>query len=208
MQLQPEMARQFAGLVQGLLLQTIEWLAGAMEAAGTNTPLPVSVSTVSPVSAPKSVTEGSSEGDDAPGAPPAREGAKGVLLLACATRMFEQKNLREVLDGFVRALPSRDQLASLGVDLGELVFLGTHGVDSWEPCVFAEELQDLASLMDEDYLSRRMLGAGETLLKQYVMLQSERLGTLVKKSLAVSDWLTRKEPRDARPVVDIVIGEV
>lgn len=53
-----------------------------------------------------------------------------------------------------------------------------------------------------------MLGAGETLLKQYVMLQSERLGALVKKSLAVSDWLTRKEPRDARPVVDIVIGEV
>jgi hypothetical protein len=71
-----------------------------------------------------------------------------------------------------------------------------------------EELQDLASLMDEDYLSRRMLGAGETLLKQYVMLQSERLGALVKKSLAVPDWLTRKEPRDARPVVDIIIGEV
>jgi hypothetical protein len=119
MQLQPEMARQFAGLVQGLLLQTIEWLAGAMEAAGTNTPLPASGTTVSPASTAKSAADGASESDEVQHAPPVREGAKGVLLLACAARMFEQKNLREVLDGFVRALPSRDQLATLGVDLGE-----------------------------------------------------------------------------------------
>lgn len=112
MTLQPEMARQFAGLVQGLLFQALEWLAVAMEAAASpaNTTMSVPV--------PAAAAAGSG-GDAVVAVPhPVREGAKGVLLLACAARMFEQKNLAECLDGFVRALPSRDQLASLGVDMG------------------------------------------------------------------------------------------
>ena len=72
----------------------------------------------------------------------------------------------------------------------------------------AEELHDLSAMRDEEAASHRLIQAGEVLLKHYVMLQSERLGALIKKSLSTSDWLTRKEPRDARPVVDIVIEEV
>jgi hypothetical protein len=41
-----------------------------------------------------------------------------VLVLGCGARAFEQTHLRECLDGFVRALPSRDELAPLGVDYG------------------------------------------------------------------------------------------
>ena len=115
MQLQPEMARQFAGLVQGLLMQSMEWLASALEAATT----PGSTTSDTPIlSAPAAAAAGSDEASAA--APATRGGAQGILLLACAARSFEQKNLRECLDGFVRALPSRDQLSALGVDLGKI----------------------------------------------------------------------------------------
>ncbi len=40
------------------------------------------------------------------------------LVFACGARAFEQTHLRECLDGFVRALPSRDEVAPLGVDYG------------------------------------------------------------------------------------------
>ncbi len=66
----------------------------------------------------------------------------------------------------------------------------------------------MAVLLDEEQLAQRILTAGEHLLKHYVMLQGERLGALVKKSLSTSDWLTRKEPRDSRAVVDVLVDEV
>ncbi len=93
MKLLPDMARQFAGLVQGLLLQAIHWLSSILEAT-----------IGSPVEA---VSLG------APRLPPA-----AVLVYACGARVFEQAHLRECLDGFVRALPSREEVAPLGVDYG------------------------------------------------------------------------------------------
>ena len=92
MKLLPDMARQFAGLVQGLLLQAIHWAAATVEAT-------VCSESTSPAS-----------GKLMPSA---------VLVYACGMRAFEQTHLRECLDGFVRALPSREEVAPLGVDYGE-----------------------------------------------------------------------------------------
>jgi hypothetical protein len=91
MKLLPDMARQFAGLVQGLLLQAIHWTAGTIEATVCSESTSPLVGRLQP---------------------------SAVLVFACGCRTFEQTHLRECLDGFVRALPSREEVAPLGVDYG------------------------------------------------------------------------------------------
>lgn len=71
-----------------------------------------------------------------------------------------------------------------------------------------EELQDLTSGIDTEELSARMLASGQALLKQFVALHGERLSVMVRRSMPASDWLTRKEPRDCRHVVEAVVEEV
>jgi hypothetical protein len=71
-----------------------------------------------------------------------------------------------------------------------------------------DELQDLTTTIDVDELSSRIISAGQVLLKHFVGMHGDRLGTMVRKSMLTGDWMKRKEPRDSRPVVDAVIEEV
>lgn len=71
-----------------------------------------------------------------------------------------------------------------------------------------DELQDLTTTIDVDELSTRIISAGQVLLKHFVGMHGDRLGTMIRKSMITGDWMKRKEPRDSRPVVDAVIEEV
>jgi hypothetical protein len=75
-------------------------------------------------------------------------------------------------------------------------------------CRCADELQDLTTTIDVDELSSRMLAAGQLLLKHFVSQHGDRLGLMIRKSMATADWMKRKEPRDSRPAVDAVVEEV
>eukprot|EP00850_Spirogloea_muscicola_P023876 SM000399S14702 [mRNA] locus=s399:17632:22948:- [translate_table: standard] len=57
-------------------------------------------------------------------------------------------------------------------------------------------------------LCRTFRTLSEKLLHQYVDGESQRLGRLVRKSMATPNWLTYKEPRGVRMIVDLLLQEV
>ena len=58
-------------------------------------------------------------------------------------------------------------------------------------------------------VQRLLRQAGNTLLVGYVQQQGRRLSKLVRKSMAVPEWLVWPEPiREVRPVCDAILGEL
>ena len=116
-----------------------------------------------------------------------------LLLLAALAKTFAHSGVARALTTMIQSLPTRSNLAAMGI--GALA-LG------------ADDSEGYGSMGGVPDLIRRVEAAGRELLRRFAFLHGARLSAVVRAALMTPQWAAAPEPRAVRDVVRVVLEDI
>jgi hypothetical protein len=130
-----------------------------------------------------------------------------LLLLAVVCRHFATNGVARALSTMLTTLPSRAELATMGLAPSPLSGGPSGGSAGTAAAEDAAGVDSYGAMMDVPDLIRRVQAAGRALLRAYVKGESARLSAVIRRAMTSGDWLRHAEPRGARLFVRLLIED-
>jgi len=130
-----------------------------------------------------------------------------LLLLAVVCRHFATNGVARALSTMLTTLPSRAELATMGLAPSPLSGGPVGGSAGTAAAEDVAGVDSYGAMMDVPDLIRRVQAAGRALLRAYVKGESARLSAVIRRAMTSGDWLRHAEPRGARLFVRLLIED-